>query len=180
MGDPAAVETYTKGRRYAGLFFGGRTRGASGWPMLAGGTAGGAATWTPKGVAMLNVNPQTVCFVIARAKEFQSDGTPFGPDEVSLENSEWLDETLQEYASEDTSYQEVKAIIDDLDPDQQVTLIALMWLGRGDYDVEDWDSAYADAADSLSPQTAEYLMATPLVADYLEEGLTLLGYSCED
>ena len=128
---------------------------------------------------MLNLNPQTVCFVIARAKEFQSGETPFASDEVSLQEGEWVDETWQEYASGDTSYQEVKAVIDDLDPDQQVTLIALMWLGRGDYEVEDWDGAGADAAGSLS-QTAEYLMATPLAADYLEEGLALLGYSCED
>jgi hypothetical protein len=128
---------------------------------------------------MLNVNPQTVCFIIARAKEFQSAETPFASDDVSLQDSEWLDELQQEYAS-DTCYQEVKAVIDDLEPDQQVTLIALMWLGRGDYDVEDWDGAYADAEDGLTRQTADYLMATPLVANYLEEGLTLLGYACEE
>lgn len=132
-----------------------------------------------EGAAMLNVNPQTVCFIIARAKEFQSDETSFTSDDVSLQDSDRLDETLQEYAS-DTSYQEVKAVIDDLEPDQQVTLLALLGLGRGDYEVEDWDSAYAEAADNLTRHTAEYLMATPLVADYLEEGLTLLGYACED
>ncbi|MEJ2478941.1 MAG: DUF3775 domain-containing protein [Acidihalobacter sp.] len=129
---------------------------------------------------MLNVNPQTVCFVITRAKDFQSGETLFASDEVSPQESEWLDEVLQEHAGDDTSYQEVKSVVDDLEPDQQATLIALMWLGRGDYELEDWDSAYADAAGSLDRHTAEYLMATPLAADYLEEGLTLLGYSCED
>ena len=130
---------------------------------------------------MLNINPQTVCFIIARAKEFQTDETTFTPDEVPSQDNDWLAGALQEYTG-DTSYQEVKAVVDDLDPDQQVALIALMWLGRGDYDVEDWESAYADAeaADDLTSQTIEYLMATPLVADYLEEGLALLGYDCED
>ena len=130
---------------------------------------------------MLNINPQTVCFIIAKAKEFQIDETPFTPEEMPAQDGEWLEEALQEYAG-DTGYQEVKTVVDDLDPDQQVTLIALMWLGRGDYDVEDWESAYADAeaADNLASQTTEYLMATPLVADYLEEGLVQLGYNCED
>jgi hypothetical protein len=130
---------------------------------------------------MLNINPQTVCFIIAKAKEFQIDETPFTPEEVPAQDNEWLEGALQEYV-DDSGYLEAKTVVDDLDPDQQVTLIALMWLGRGDYDVEDWEGAYADAeaADNLTSKAIEYLMATPLVADYLEEGLALLGYTCEE
>lgn len=128
---------------------------------------------------MLNINPQTVCFVIARAKDFQLDESDFMADEVPAQDSEWLEETLSEHAGS-TGFQEVKAVIDDLEPDQQIALIALMWIGRGDYDADDWDNAYAEAADNWTAQTTEYLMATPLVADYLEEGLALLGYDCEE
>ncbi|NNC64762.1 MAG: DUF3775 domain-containing protein, partial [Gammaproteobacteria bacterium] len=74
------------------------------------------------------------------------------------------------------SYQEVNTTVDDLEPDQQVTLVALMWLGRGDYAVEEWDSAIENAKDSWNERTAEYLLGTPLVADYLAEGLDGLGY----
>ena len=59
---------------------------------------------------------------------------------------------------------------------QQVTLVALMWVGRGDYAVEEWDSAIENAQDSWNERTAEYLLGTPLVADYLSEGLDGLGY----
>ena len=78
------------------------------------------------------------------------------------------------------TFLEFKAIVDDLEPDQQASLVALMWLGRGDYSDEDWDDALADAEARWTEQTAEYLIARPLVADFLEEGLAILGYSCED
>ncbi len=40
-----------------------------------------------------------------------------------------------------------------------------------------WDEAYAEAKERWTPHTADYLISTPLVADYLEEGLSLFGYS---
>ena len=55
-----------------------------------------------------------------------------------------------------------------------------MWLGRGDFGVEEWESALQQAREAWTPRTADYLIGTPLVADYLEEGLSELGYSCSD
>jgi hypothetical protein len=83
---------------------------------------------------------------------------------------------------DDMSLQEVKACVEDLDPEQQASIIALMWLGRGDYGLEEWESAVADALDHFEEQggTAEYLLAHPLVSDDLEEGLIAHGYSCEE
>jgi hypothetical protein len=53
-----------------------------------------------------------------------------------------------------------------------------MWVGRGDFSVEEWPAALEEAADSWNEYTAEYLIAHPLLADYLEEGLAAFGYSC--
>jgi len=55
-----------------------------------------------------------------------------------------------------------------------------MWLGRGDYDIEEWDTAVEDATDEYAERTVEYLLAHPMVADDLEEGLIAHGYSCEE
>lgn len=113
---------------------------------------------------MLNVNPETVRFIIDKAQEFQMVGE--GDVDDSLE-------------ARDPAYAEVKATIDDLEPDQQISLVGLMWLGRGDYTADEWERALADARASRTERTAEYLMGTPLLADYLAEGLDQLSVASE-
>ena len=128
---------------------------------------------------MLELNPETVCFLISKAKEFHAKEDVVIPDEPFSPSEDWARQVLADHEG-DLTFQEFKASVDDLEPDQQVAVVALMWLGRGDYDEDQWDTACADAKSDWTPRTAEYLMATPLVADYLDEGLALLGYSCEE
>ena len=132
-----------------------------------------------KGGDMLEINPETVCFLINKAKEFHAKEEVVIPEEPSSPTEDWARQVLADHA-DDLTYREFKAAVDDLEPDQQAALVALMWLGRGDYSEEQWDTAFSEAADGWTPRTAEYLIAKPLVADYLEEGLALLGYGCEE
>ena len=74
---------------------------------------------------------------------------------------------------------ELKATIDDLEPDQQMSLVGLMWLGRGDYEAAEWERALSDARERWTARTADYLIGTPLLADYLADGLEQLGYAPE-
>lgn len=62
----------------------------------------------------------------------------------------------------------------------RVELLALTWLGRGDYSKEDWREALKEARRIHDEKETDYLIGTPLLADYLEEGLSQLGYSIED
>lgn len=55
-----------------------------------------------------------------------------------------------------------------------------MWIGRDTFSIEEWEEALQEAGDSWTKSTADYLIGTPLLANYLEEGLSLLGYSAED
>ena len=64
--------------------------------------------------------------------------------------------------------------IEDLEPDQQAELVALMWIGRGDMEPEEWDEALALAAERHEGATAAYLLSHPHVADHLDEGLDRL------
>lgn len=128
---------------------------------------------------MLELNPETVCFLINKAKGFHAKEEVVIPDEPLSPSEDWARQVLANHA-DDLTYQEFSDAIDDLEPDQQFALVALMWLGRGDYSVDQWDDAFSDAKEHWTPRTAEYLMARPLVADYLTEGLSLLGYSCEE
>ncbi len=127
---------------------------------------------------MLDLNPDTVCQIIAHAREFHAKDEVNIPESPSRVPDDTAFEVLEEHA-DDLIFQELKVNIDDLEPDQQVTLVALMWLGRGDFAATEWETALADAEASWTPRAAEYLIATPLVADYLTEGLSQLGYSCE-
>ena len=123
----------------------------------------------------MDLNPDTVRFIIDKAREFHVKEEVTIPEEPLSPSDDWARQILADHA-DDPSYQEVKTTIDDLEPDQQVTLVALMWLGRGDYAADEWDNAVENAQDSWNERTAEYLLGTPLVADYLSEGLDALGY----
>jgi hypothetical protein len=113
---------------------------------------------------MLNLNEETVRFIIDKAHEFQMLGEGTADDSIE---------------GRDPAYAELKATIDDLEPDQQISLVSLMWLGRGDYAVDEWEEALADARERWNERTADYLIGTPLLADYLTEGLDQLGYAPE-
>jgi len=67
------------------------------------------------------------------------------------------------------------SLIDDLDEDAQVDLVALMWLGRED---EVWSALRELAWQERTPSPAAYLLGTPLLADYLLSGLDRLGLDC--
>lgn len=127
---------------------------------------------------MIELNPENVRFVIQKARAFQTEEGD-GADDAAADFDD-LEALAREGADEeDLSQDEMTAAIRDLEPDQQICLVALMWLGRGDYDIDDWDGALDDARAAFNARTAEYLIGTPLLADYLEEGLQLHGYDLE-
>jgi hypothetical protein len=71
-------------------------------------------------------------------------------------------------------------LINAFSEDEQIDLVALTWLGRDDYSAADWPEVRAEAARAHNEQTANYLLGTPQLGDFLEEGLSMLGYSCEE
>jgi hypothetical protein len=127
---------------------------------------------------MIDVNPETVCFIIDKAREFHAKEQVSIPEAPNSPADDWAMQVLADHL-DDFTYQELKTTIDDLDPDQQVCLVALMWLGRGDYLLDEWPEALETAQDAHNVRTAEYLIATPLLPDYLEEGLIQHGYQCQ-
>ena len=127
----------------------------------------------------LNVNPEIVCNIIAHAREFQAKEGVVIPEETN-ELSEDFDylQVLADHTN-DLNFQELKAFINDLEPDQQMTLVALMYLGREDYNIDEWEECLAVAHDGWTNHTAEYLLSRPQVAEFLTAGLAEFGYDCE-
>ena len=75
---------------------------------------------------------------------------------------------------------DLKSFIDRLNDDEQVSLVALMWIGRGTFEGGDLDEAISIARSERVNRTSTYLMGVPLLGDNLEVGLQKLGYSVED
>ena len=128
---------------------------------------------------MLSLSPETICFLIDKAHEFHAKEGVVIPEVPDSPADDWGRQVLADHV-DDYSYQEMLYAINDLEPDQACEVIALMWLGRGDYEVEEWDEAFRESLESWDQQTVHNLIATPLLADYLSEGLDLLGYRCDE
>jgi len=121
----------------------------------------------------LDLNPEIVQNIINLTLEFneQDDVTPLeDAEEPDIDDADFSEVMVDRFGT-DPYYQQLKTAIEDLEPDQQISLVALMWVGRGDYSVREWDEAIEHAQDSWTPNTADYLIGTPLLADYLTEGL---------
>lgn len=128
---------------------------------------------------MLTISPESVCYIIIKAREFDVKVPPVEEDAASNPTDDLQRDILEDFA-DDPTREELRAAIVALNEDEQLDLLALMWLGRGDYGVEEWQAARDQAAAIRHKHVARYLMGTPLVGDFLEEGLNLLGYSCDD
>lgn len=126
----------------------------------------------------LDVNPDDICRLAQLAREFHAQDAVAIPDEPASPLDQWVMDALGDHVG-DSALEEFRNIISDFDRDQQVQAVALMWLGRGDYDLDEWESLLQDAGEAWTPWAADYLMAHPMLADHLIDGLDLLGYSCD-
>lgn len=127
---------------------------------------------------MIDVNPDTVCRLIDLAREFHAQEAVVIPEEPGSPSDDWTGNMLAAHAG-DATLDEFRSIIDDLEPDQQQQVVGLLWLGRGDYTLEEWDEILEGAADAWNERTADYLITHPLLPDYLTEGLDAHGYRCD-
>ena len=130
--------------------------------------------------AELSVSLEKVCFVIAKAREFETKDVPNIPDEASNASDDRMIEVLEDRPNEDAVLQELRSIIGDMSDDEQIDLVALAWLGRGDAGAEGWEELRSEAARAHNRRTAAYLLAMPLLPTYLQDALDQLGLSCED
>ena len=130
--------------------------------------------------AELSVSLEKVCFVIAKAREFDTKDVPNILDEASNPSDDRMIEVLEDRPNEDAVLHELRSIIGDMSDDEQIDLVALAWLGRGDAGAEGWEELRSEAARAHNRRTAAYLLAMPLLPTYLQDGLAELGLSCEE
>jgi Protein of unknown function (DUF3775) len=127
----------------------------------------------------LTISPEKVCFIIMKAREFDAKDEVTEPDPGSNPADDKDIAVLEEH-QDDPVIEELTSLINSLSEDEQIDLVTLSWLGRDDYSAADWTSVRQEATRAHNQRTADYLLGMPLVGDFLEEGLSMLGYSCEE
>ena len=127
----------------------------------------------------MSLNRETVCYIAVKAREFDAKVDPVTPDRGDNPVDDADREILFDYADDPTA-EELSSALRGLNVDQRIELLALVWLGRGDYSVSEWRQAMAVAASDSEDRRPEAFLAIPLLAEYLENGLSELGLSCAD
>jgi hypothetical protein len=126
---------------------------------------------------MLTIPLSTLGWIILKAREF---------DVKDVDTGERGDETdpygVLEDRPDDPVFQELTGWINDMNETERAELVALFWLGRDDGDASEFPGLVEEARGQQTPRhdTARYLLGSPLLADYIEDGLERLGYDTSD
>ena len=134
-----------------------------------------AAITTP----VLSISSDKVCFIVVKARQFDAKDVVTDPDEGSNPADDEMIAVLEDH-SDDPVLQELRSFINALSEDEQIDLVAMAWLGRGDGTLEDWDELRSEAARAHNRRTASYLLGMPLLPNHLEEALSQFGLSCDE
>jgi hypothetical protein len=126
----------------------------------------------------LTISPDTAMAILLKAREFDEKVERTDPDSGSNPSDD-SSVAAFEFGPSDETHQELVSAISGLNDDEQRDLIALVWLGRGDFTLAQWPNATRSAADIGWAQTARFIAEIPHVSDYLEEGLSQFNQSDE-
>ncbi|GER06295.1 hypothetical protein GCM10007972_00350 [Iodidimonas muriae] len=119
--------------------------------------------------SLLNVTVSTVSHIIERAQEAYAD----------MPQDDDSDVDVTERRGAEADFNELALLIDDLNEEERIDLVVLMWVGRGTFGPDELEQARRDASREATHATSEYLLSTPLVAVYLADGLEAFGLEVE-
>lgn len=125
---------------------------------------------------MLTIPMTTLGWIILKAREFDVK-------DVDTTEAGGADEdpyAVLEDRPDDPVFLELTGWINDMHETHRAELVALFWLGRDEGDADDFPALVEQARGLQSHDTARYLLGSPLLADYLEEGLERLGYDSSE
>ncbi len=126
----------------------------------------------------LGISLEAVATIVDHARVLQ--GKEEG-DAAQLSEDHNSEAALLQEDPEDLTEETLRAFIAELNEDEQASLIALTWVGRGDYGPDEWDEARALAAErNEGGDPADYLLAMDNLGDLLAEGVAAFGLSIED
>ncbi|KFH20214.1 hypothetical protein IB63_12125 [Brucella abortus 544] len=123
-------------------------------------------------------NIETLEFIISKAREYDVQVPAVDEDSGSNPGDD-RDVDILDASIGNPTRKELFAAISSLNEDERIELLALMWVGRGDFSATEWEEALSTASERHNGREAKYLIGTPLLGDYIEEGLVALGFDVE-
>ena len=133
----------------------------------------------------LAISADKVAFIIEKAREFDVKEGASDPDSGSNPSDDDEIDVLEDNSSDPVAA-ELAGFIGALNEDEQLDLVTLMWLGRGDGTVDEWDDLRARAAEARAEYKAprreavQYLLGEPMLGDLLADGMDELGIDWSD
>ena len=122
----------------------------------------------------LMISPEKVAFLIEKAREFDAKEMESDPDSGSNGADDEMIDVLEDNGRDPVQH-ELTGFINALTEDEQIDLVALMRLGRGDGSLAEGTDLRREAAEGRNGRTATYLLGEPMLGDLLAEGLEEFG-----
>ena len=130
---------------------------------------------TKKQMAELSIDPDYLRRLIVKVRSFMGKEETDIPDDGSNPIDDEVPLGALQDEDDDLSREEVVEEIQGLSPRQRAELVALMWLGRGDGEPEEWNELLARAIERREVPTENYLLDHPLLAEHWLDGMERLG-----
>ena len=131
----------------------------------------------------LRISGEKVCAFIEAAREVAGkvpstagDRTTTG-DDSELETI--VDGPGQDIYEGDDRRRQMVEFVAGLNVEEQTDLLALIWLGRGDYDITEWDDALEEAEARIAARDPDYMIGDAALPQYLGDGLEAFGRLCD-
>src|SRR6185312_17543151 len=105
-------------------------------------------------MAALEISPTKIGYVIVKARECAAKVAAWDDGATSDHDAE----SILESFSDDATRAELKEFIRDLNVDEQASLVALAWIGRGSFSADELEEALATARAEQTTRTDDYLL----------------------
>lgn len=130
----------------------------------------------------LTIDPETVRLFVLKARAISAglnDDYDAGHEhEIELDDqsrNRHSHDGLAEEEEENLTSSEFRALIEDLNVDEAADLLAITFIGRGDFEPGEWEQAVLEARPRVNKRIATYFLAMPMLGEWLEEGLEKIG-----
>src|SRR5690348_9770458 len=121
-------------------------------------------------MAELRISTDKVCAFIEAAREVAGKVPSTAGDRTTTGDGSRL-VTIEDYPADDARRQLMVEFVAGLNVEEQTDLLALIWLGRGDYELPDWEDALAEAEARIAARDPDYMIGDAALPEYLGAGL---------